>query len=150
MTEKQALKILNALPDKRGKFIAITCDDDELNVVYEHVGWKDHKSEENIMICQISEYPSNCGALILHNFDQYFTDSYGDKKYTQEGYEAVLKYFFSRSSDAPNLVYYASDVIGPYNRALRKTMNLMLSRKNPNSGNIIHHYIQTKKQEVIL
>lgn len=151
MTEDKALKILNALPDKRGEFISIDYNGDQLNVIcnIESPWCRGAISEVEIMVCQISEYPNNCGALILHNFDEYFT-SYEDKKSTQLGYETVLKHLFSRNSDVPNIVYYASDIVGPYNRALKKTMNLMLSRKNPNSGNIVYHYIQTKKQEVTL
>ena len=99
-------------------------------------------------ICDVDEYPSNCGACILHNFNEGFT-RHGDEKtlnkYSELGYEIIFKYLFSRGSILPSLTYYASDVKGPYNRALRKTMKHILSKKNINSGNIIHHYIQTKK-----
>lgn len=145
MTKKEALKELNKLPQRIGKFIDFEYDapDDRLIIVYLD---KD-KEYEYIKFCDVSEYPENCGALILNNFGTEFTthiSSESFQKYEEKAAGIVFNYLFSKGSCLPNLVYYASDIKGPYNNAMRKTMRKILHRKNINSGNVVHHYIQTK------
>ncbi len=142
MTEKQALTQLNTFPKKLGNFTAIHFDN-QIRLEYKNI----NNSINEILICHIDDYPSNCGALILHFFNGNFTTHTEPKdniKYIELGYEIILKYIFSRGSKAHSLVYYASDIKGSYNKALKKTMKHILSKKNINSDNIVHHYVQTK------